>query len=84
MTAVITSDCTKGFCFCEIDETHQSVFVHINHVKDGRCLHVGDRISLDLVPNPRRAGQMMGTNVVYIGRIIARQTSANSSNGGVR
>ena len=82
MTGIITSDSTKGFCFCETDETHQSLFIHISQVKDGRCLHVGDRVSLDAIPNPMRHGQLMGGNVVYLGRIIARQTSGDQ--GGSR
>ena len=71
MIAHVTSDCTKGFCFCEVDETHQSLIIHITQVKDDRCLHTGDRISLDTVPNPERPGQMMGGNVVYLGHTIA-------------
>jgi len=81
MTGIVTSDSTKGFCFCETDETHQSLFIHISQVKDGRCLHVGDRISLDAIPNPMRPGQMMGGNVEYLGRIIARQISGNPAVG---
>jgi|HubBroStandDraft_6_1064221.scaffolds.fasta_scaffold1207094_1 cold shock CspA family protein len=78
VTAVVTSDMTRGCCFCEVDETHQSLFVHINQVKDSRCLHLGDRIHLEVIPNSRRPGQMMAGNVLYIGRINVRQTS----NGG--
>lgn len=73
MTGIVTSDSTKGFCFCETDETQQSLFIHISQVKDGRCLHTGDKISLDIVPNPMRPGSLMGTNVVYLGRIISAQ-----------
>ncbi len=67
MTGIIISDSTKGFCFAEADLTHQSVFIHISQVKDGRCLHTGDRVSFDLIPNPGRRGQTMGGNVVYLG-----------------
>jgi cold shock CspA family protein len=79
MIAIVTFDSSRGYSFCELEDTHQSIYVHISQVKDGRCLHVGDRISLDVVPNPKRPGQMMGGNVVYIGRIIARQTSGVNS-----
>ena len=78
MIAIVTSDITRGFCFCETTETHQSIFIHISQVKDGRCLHPGDRISLETIPNPLRPGQVMGGNVVYLGHIIARQIGEKS------
>ncbi len=68
MTGIVISDSTKGFCFAEADDTHQSVFIHISQVKDGRCLHTGDKVSFDLIPNPVRRDQTMGGNVVYLGR----------------
>jgi cold shock CspA family protein len=79
MIGIVTSDSTKGYCFCETVETCQSLFIHISQVKDGRCLHAGDHISLDVIPNPNRPGQYMGGNVVYLGHKLARQT-----NGGVK
>jgi cold shock CspA family protein len=71
MNGTVVTDITKGSAFCEADETHQSIFCHISQVKDGRCLHRGDRVSFDIIPNPGRFGQMMAGNVQYLGRPIA-------------
>jgi cold shock CspA family protein len=75
MTGFVRLDSNKGFVFLEADDTHQSVFCHISQVKDDRCLHTGDRVSFDIVPNPTKPGTMMAGNVVYLGRTIARQVS---------
>jgi cold shock CspA family protein len=75
MTGIITADSNRGFFWCEVDGTHQSVFIHQKSVKAQRHLHVMDRVSLDLEPNPRKPGAMHGVRVEYIGRCIARQVS---------
>ena len=75
MTGFVRLDSNRGFVFIEADETHQNVFCHISQVKDDRCLHIGDRVSFDIVPNPTKPGTTMAGNVVYRGRTIARQTS---------
>lgn len=76
MTGVVRLDSTKGFVFLEADDTHQSVFCHISQVKDDRCLHAGDRVSFDIIPNPIRRGTMMAGNVEYLGHTIAIQRNA--------
>jgi cold shock CspA family protein len=68
MTGFVRSDSTKGFVFLDADGTHQSVFCHISQVKDDRCLHTGDRVSFDIIPNPIKPGTTMAGNVVYLGR----------------
>jgi cold shock CspA family protein len=68
MTGIVTSDSTKGYCFIESDETHQSVFCHISQVKDNRCLHTGDRVRFELIDNPVRRRELMAGNAEYIGR----------------
>jgi cold shock CspA family protein len=68
MFGVVRLDSTKGFVFLEADDTHQSVFCHISQVKDERCLHTGDRVSFEIVPNPIRRNTTMAGNVVYLGR----------------
>jgi cold shock CspA family protein len=78
MTGVVTSESTKGFVFVEADNTHQSVFCHISQVKDGRCLHTGDRVSFDVVPNPLRRGTTMAGNVEYLGHVIAGRASTEA------
>jgi hypothetical protein len=75
MNATITADSGHGYFWGEIDGTHQSVFIHQNSVKNQRYLHVMDRVSLDLEPNPRKPGAVHGVRVEYIGHCIARQTS---------
>ena len=75
MTGIITFDSGKGFFFAEADETHQSVFIHQNLVKDRRVLHVGDLVSFTIEPNPRKPGGTHGASVEFLGHIIARQTS---------
>ena len=82
MTATVTSDMTKGFCFAEADGTSQCVFIHVSQVKGERYLHAGDRIKYDLIPNPLRPGQMMAGNVEWIGREIAKQTSGGEVSRG--
>lgn len=77
MNGTVVSETSKGFVFIEDDSTHQSIFCHISQVHDGRCLHVGDRVSFDLVPHTRGQGVMAG-NVVYIGHAVARQVSARA------
>jgi cold shock CspA family protein len=79
MTGTITVESDKGFVFCEADETHQSIFIHISKVKDGRCLHRGDRVKFDITPNPSRPGQTMAVNVEYVGHTIARQVSGEKA-----
>jgi cold shock CspA family protein len=75
MTGFVRSDSNKGFVFLEADDTHQSVFCHISQVKDERCLHTGDRVSFDIIPNILKPGTVMAGNVVYLGCVNARQYS---------
>jgi cold shock CspA family protein len=75
MTGTVISESTKGFCFAEADATHQCVFIHICQVKGERCLHVGDRVSFELIPNPIRRGQQMGGHVEYLGHPIDQAVS---------
>jgi cold shock CspA family protein len=69
MTGTVIEENTKGFSFIEVDETHQSVFCHISQVSGQRCLHRGDRVRFDLVPNPFRRAEMMAGKVEYMGRV---------------
>jgi cold shock CspA family protein len=80
-TGTIISAPGRGVCWCEQDATHTSTFVHISQVADRRVLHVDDRIRFDIAPNPARPGQVMAVNVTWIGRVVARQTSASVSGG---
>lgn len=73
MTGIIIRDSGRGFYWAEAEDTHQSVFIHQNDVKDQRVLHVGDRIRFDLAPNPARPGQFHGARAEYLGHIVARQ-----------
>lgn len=73
MTGFVRSDSNKGFVFLEADDTHQSVFCHISQVIDERCLHIGDRVSFDIIPNALKPGTVMAGNVVYLGRVVAAQ-----------
>jgi cold shock CspA family protein len=73
MTGFVRLESTKGFVFLESEETHQSVFCHISQVKGERCLHLGDRVSFDIIPNEIKPGTVMAGNVVYLGRVIAAQ-----------
>jgi cold shock CspA family protein len=79
MTGFVRLESTKGFVFLEADDTHQSIFCHISQVKDERCLHTGDRVSFDIIPNPIKPGTVMAGNVVYLGRVIVRQTSGTKA-----
>ena len=63
----------KGWYFAENLAEHSAVFVHQNQVENRRYLKVDDRISFDLVPSITRSGEMMATNVKYLGHTIARQ-----------
>ena len=66
MNGTVVTESTKNFVFIEADETHQSIFCHISQVKDGRCLHLGDKVTFDIVSNTCRRGQVMAGNVVYL------------------
>jgi cold shock CspA family protein len=68
-TASVISETNRGYFFLEDDSSHQSVFCHISQVKDERCLHVGDSVSYELVPNPARRGHMMAGCVTYVGHV---------------
>jgi hypothetical protein len=72
----ITFDSGRGFFWCEQDLIHTSVFIYQSNVKNRRQLHLADKVKFDLEPNPKRPDEMQGVRVEYIGRIIARQTSA--------
>jgi cold shock CspA family protein len=78
MTGTITADSGRGFFWAETDSTSQSVFIHLNQVKDRRQLHPLDRVKFDLEPNPKKPGEMQGVRVEYIGRVIARQIAGES------
>jgi cold shock CspA family protein len=74
MIGFVRLESTKGFVFLEtLDDSHQSVFCHISQVNDERCLHTGDRVSFDIIPNPLKPGTVMAGNVVYLGRLITPQ-----------
>ena len=75
MTGTVTEESTKGFSFIEADETHASIFCHISQVKGNRCLHRGDRVNFDVIPNPVRSNTTMAGKVEYLGHPIARQVS---------
>jgi cold shock CspA family protein len=77
-SGTIISELGRGAFWCEQDETHSSVFVHISHVADRRVLHIGDRITFSIAPNPMRPGQRMAVDVTYVGRNIARQSSSTA------
>lgn len=79
MTGLVRLDSNRGFVFIEADDTNQSVFCHISQVKGERCLHTGDRVSFDIIPNPTKPGTMMAGNVAYLGRTIACQTSTKAA-----
>jgi cold shock CspA family protein len=74
-SGTIISELGRGASWCEQDETHSSVFVHISHVAGRRVLHTGDRITFSIADNPMRPGQTMAVDVSYVGHTIARQTS---------
>jgi cold shock CspA family protein len=69
MTGTVIEESTKGFSFIETDETHQSVFCHISQVNGSRCLHRGDRVRFELIPNPVRRNDMMAGKVEFMGRV---------------
>ena len=72
MTGKVVTESTKGFVFIEAEGTCQSVFCHISQVQDERCLHLGDLVTFDILPNPVRKGSTMAGNVVWIGREVSR------------
>jgi cold shock CspA family protein len=72
---VVQESRTKGFSFIEADETHESLFCHISQVKGNRCLHCGDRVRFDLIPNPMKKDGVMAGNVEYVGYSLAHQNS---------
>jgi cold shock CspA family protein len=43
----------KGFGWIEVDETHQSAFVHIADVRGCVVLHPGERVSFTLRSGPK-------------------------------
>jgi cold shock CspA family protein len=67
MTAIIVVDSGRGYLWAEADDTHQSIFIHQNEVKNRRVLHVGDRVQFDIEPNPKRPGQSQAVRVEYLG-----------------
>jgi cold shock CspA family protein len=75
MIGIITFESGKGYYFAETDDTHQSIFLHQNFVKDNRVLHVGDRVRFNVEPNPRKPGSLHGASIEYLAHIIARQVS---------
>ena len=76
MTETITCDSGRGFFWCEVDSTFQSLFIHQSQVKDRRLFHVNDRVRFDIEPNPRRPGEMQGVRAEWVG-FVARQASAS-------
>ena len=74
-TVVATSE-EKGFFFAEVDDTHESIFIHIRNVERRRYLKPGDRIDFDVVPNPRKSGEVEGINVKWLGNIRQNRTGA--------
>jgi cold shock CspA family protein len=73
---IVTESNGKGWWIVECDGTSECLFVHHSQVAHNRYLHVGDRIRFDSAPNPRKPGQNCAINVEYVGRVVARQTSA--------
>ena len=73
--SVITEG-ARGYWFIEQDQTRDSLFVHQSHVKDHKVLHLNDRVRFNVVPNPRKPGEFMATDVEIIGHTIAIQRSA--------
>lgn len=76
MFGTVVSESQHGFVFAEVDGTHQSLFIHISQVNERRVLHVGDRVSFEIIPNPDRRGQVMGGSVEYLGRLLPSQRGA--------
>jgi cold shock CspA family protein len=69
----------KGWFFAENSDDHSAVFIHQKDVENNRYLQVDDRVTGELAPNPRHVGKIMGINVKFAGRTIARQTSGDSA-----
>ena len=79
MQGTIVLESGKGWWIVEADITSEALFVHHSAVANHRYLHVGDRIQFERVPNLRKPGQNQAVNVTYVGKTIARQTSAPRS-----
>jgi cold shock CspA family protein len=73
MNGTIVSESGRGFWFVEVDGTSESVFIHHSHVAQNRYLHIGDRVSFEIQPNPLKPGQRHAVKVTYVGRNIPRQ-----------
>jgi cold shock CspA family protein len=74
--ATVTFVSGKGWYFARL-ANDTAVFIHANNVENQRFLKVDDRVSLDLVPSPKKPNQQMGVNVKYLGHTIARQVSSS-------
>jgi cold shock CspA family protein len=72
-TGLVVSESTKGYVWVEEDGTRTPVWVHARYVVGKKYLHIGDRVRFNLVPNPRKPGEMMGVDVEIIGFTVARQ-----------
>ena len=68
-TALIITESGRGYVWGELETDHKSVFIHHSEVDGHRVLHVGDRVELEVVPNPRRPACDCGVRVRYVGHI---------------
>jgi cold shock CspA family protein len=57
-------DHARSFGFIQEWRHHGTeAFFHISHVVDRTILQLGDVVTFEMAPNPKRPGQMMAVNV---------------------
>ncbi|GEM_PF-6703310 len=77
---IIARSIPEGGYHFGIGADRQVIFIPQKLVETNRWLQPGDVVLCDVVPNPKKPGWLVGTNVRYVGP--AQLTQGETSEGG--